>query len=211
MASPAPAPSGGKFLGLRPRTALIVAGAALAAGAGYFWWRRRSSAKAGPSSASVTASAYGIDQSGELSVIQSELESLLAAEGQEPAAVASGGSSGGSGSPGGGSPGGSGGTQADNPPPPATGGKPKPAVPSGVHATRTTRTSVTLAWTKEPNAGSYRIRVTYQGRLVRQSVTAANSATISGLTPDHTYTFHVAAVGPGGVSGETSTAVKTAR
>jgi hypothetical protein len=85
-------------------------------------------------------------------------------------------------------------------------------VPTGVHATKVTSNSVTLAWTKAAHATSYKIRVTYQSKLVHQSTTAGNSATISGLGPDHTYTFHVASVGPGGTSAETNgPAVKTSR
>lgn len=215
MASPAPAPGGGRFLGLRPRTALIIGGVALAGGVGYFWWRRRT-AKTATSSASVSASAYGVDQSGELSVIQAELEQLLSQEGQP---VASGG---GGGTPGGGGSGSGSGDGSGTGTGTGTGGKPKgsggsggpgkPAMPTGVHATKVTSTSVTLAWHKAPGATSYRIHVTYQGKRVHDSSTQGNSATVSGLTPDHTYTFHVASVGPGGTSAETNgPAVKTSR
>ena len=79
-----------------------------------------------------------------------------------------------------------------------------PAEPSGVHVTGVTSTSVSLAWNSEAAATSYRIRVTYQGNEVRQQTAYAASATVSGLTPDHTYTFHVAASNAKGTSAETN-------
>ena len=238
--SPAPAPGGGRILGMPRRTALIVLGVTVAGAAAYFLWKRhQSSASASSGAVSSTASGgYGVDYGGELSVIQSELEDLLAASGQ-PATSGSGtgtgtgGSSGGSSGPGncpggftwnpvtsqcepakgeqgtggssGGSSGGGTGTKTQT--------KPKPGTPAAVHATKTTSNAVTLAWAKAPNATSYRVRATYQGKLVgsQQSVNGT-SATISGLHPDHTYTFHVASIGPGGTSAETNgPAVKTSR
>lgn len=221
MSEAMPEPGGRRILGLRPRTALIAGGVILAAALGYFLWKRKQSSSSGAASASAsssTAGAYGVDYGGELSVIQSELEGLMAAEGQEPAA-----SGGGTGT-GGGT--GSGKIPPTYKPPVSSGGdndsggggtkttvKPKPGIPAGVHAVRTGSSAVTLAWDKAPNATSYRVRVTYQGRLVGSPhVVAGTSATISGLHPDHTYTFHVAAVGPGGTSAETGgPSVKTTR
>ncbi len=222
MSEPMPEPGGGggRILGLRPRTALIAGGVILAAARGYFLWKQKQSSSSGAASASAsssTAGAYGVDYGGELSVIQSELEGLMAAEGQEPA-TSSGGTGGGTGS---------GKIPPTYKPPVSSGGdndsgggggttttvKPKPGIPAGVHAVRTGSSAVTLAWDKAPNATSYRVRVTYQGRLVGSPhVVAGTSATISGLHPDHTYTFHVAAVGPGGTSAETGgPSVKTTR
>lgn len=100
MADQAPA-GRGTFLGLRPRTALIVAGVAVAGGVVFFWWRSRQAAKAAPPASSTGCTdssgnavpcpdASGIDMSGQLSVIQTELESLLAGEGKEPAAAGGG-------------------------------------------------------------------------------------------------------------------------
>jgi hypothetical protein len=88
---------------------------------------------------------------------------------------------------------------------------PKPAMPSGVHATKKTANSVTLSWNKDANATSYRVRVTYQDKLVGSPQTVSGtSATISGLSANRTYTMHVAAIGPGGTSAETNgPAVKT--
>lgn len=66
-------------------------------------------------------------------------------------------------------------------------------------------TSVQLMWSPVANATSYTTRVTYQGSLVGSPHTSAqNWVNITGLTPDHTYTFHVAASGPGGSSAETN-------
>lgn len=90
---------------------------------------------------------------------------------------------------------------ASAPPPPPT--KP-PAEPVNVHATAVTSTSVTLAWNASAGAASYRIRVTYQGTVVKQVTAAGTSVTVSGLTPNHTYTFHVAAVNSLGTSAETN-------
>jgi len=192
---------------------MIGGGVALAAVIGYMLWRRRQSSKtASASSASASSSttgAYGVDYGGELSVLQSELEDLLAAEGQEPPAGTGTGT-------------GTGKAPAGNPPSGTPGGgtatgtiptKAKPGIPTGVHATKTTSTAVTLAWNKAPNATSYRVRATYQGKLVGSEHTVnGTSATISGLHPDHTYTFHIAAVGSGGSSAETNgPAVKTSR
>jgi len=212
MASAVPSGGGGKILGLPRRTALIGGGVALAAIVGYLLWRRRQASKtASASSASASSSttgAYGVDYGGELSVLQSELEDLLAAEGQEPAGTATGTATGtgttttttGTGT-------------AKTSAPPSAGKPAKPGMPSGVHATKTTSTAVTLAWNKAPNATSYRVRATYQGKLVGSEHTVnGTSATVSGLHPDHTYTFHVAAAGSGGTSAETNgPAVKTSR
>ena len=221
------------------RTALIVLGVTVAGAAAYFLWKRRQSSSASSGATSSTASGgYGVDYGGELSTIQSELEDLLAAQGQGSSGSSGtgGGSSGGGGSaegpgncPGGftwnaaqgkcvpalgeqGTGAGSGGSRSGG------GGtgtqtKTKPGIPAAVHATKTTANAVTLAWAKAPNATSYRVRATYQGKLVgsQQSVNGT-SATVSGLHPDHTYTFHVAAIGPGGTSAETNgPAVKTSR
>jgi hypothetical protein len=216
MASELPegAPEGRRIFGLKPRTALIMGGVVLGGALLFFWWRsKQSSSSSGASSSSASASAYS--DAGQLDAIQAELDQLLQDRGS------------GSGSGGGTSGGGSGtGTLVDTTstdptaPAPTTGGggtgtktatkKPKPAMPAA-HETKVTPTSVTLAWDKVANATGYRIRVTYQSKLVgAPHLVAGTSATISGLAPLRTYTFHVAAIGPGGASGETNgPAVKT--
>lgn len=218
MADVSPAPSG-TILGMPRRTALIVLGVTVAGAAAYFLWKRRKSSPASSAVSSTASGGYGVDYGGELSVIQSELEDLLAASGQPSA---------GGGGAGTGSGGGSGGTgTGDNDKPPGVGAagegtvpgttgtrtKAKPGMPAAVHPTRTTASAVTLAWAKAPNATSYRVRATYQGKLVgSQQTVNGTSATVSGLHPDHTYTFHVASVGPGGTSAETNgPAVRTSR
>jgi hypothetical protein len=210
---------GRKVLGLKPRTALIGGGIVLALAIGYLLWKRSqssSTAAAATAGTADTSNGGATDYGGELSVIQSEIEDLLAAEGTEPA-----GSSGGTGTGTGGGTGGTGtgtGGGTKTVPPPAQAGPPpgkttpsKPGMPSGVRATKVTASSVTLSWNKAPNATSYRVRVTYQGKLVgSQQTVNGTSATVSGLHPDHTYTFHVASVGTGGTSAETNgPAVKT--
>jgi Fibronectin type III domain len=79
-----------------------------------------------------------------------------------------------------------------------------PGEPTGVHETSVTSTSVTLAWTAVSTATSYRIRTTYQGSVVKTETVSAASGTVSGLSPDHTYTFHVAASNSIGTSAETN-------
>jgi len=209
MADTTPAPGGGgKILGLKPRTAMIAGGAILAAAIGYMLWKRKKAAASPAVTSASASSSTGIDYGGELSVIQSELEDLLAAEGQEST---TGGGTGATGTGTGTSTSGST-TSTTTKPPSATAKTPAPAVPSGVHATKVTASSVTLAWNKAANATSYRVRVTYQGKLVSSASANGTSVTVSGLGADHTYTFHVASVGPGGTSAETNgPAVKTSR
>lgn len=79
-----------------------------------------------------------------------------------------------------------------------------PAEPRNVHVTAVTSTSVTLAWNASPGATSYRIRTTYQGKLVGEISVSSTSAVVTGLTPHHTYTFHVAASNAKGTSAETN-------
>jgi Fibronectin type III domain len=98
-------------------------------------------------------------------------------------------------------------TQSSSQPPPT---KP-PAEPTGVRATSVTPTDVTLAWHGVTGATQYRIRVTYQGKLVTEKSVTATSSTVSGLVPDHTYTFHVAASNSAGSSAEAGLSVKTPR
>lgn len=209
MSESAPEPGGGgrKILGLKPRTAALAGGGIFAVALAYLWWKRRGAAAKPTVSSSASSSTSGIDYGGELSVIQSELEDLLAAEGQGSTGTGTGTTTGGAGT---GTTGSGTGTSSGG-----TGTATKTAAPATpqAHETKVTSNSVTLAWTKVPNATSYRIRVTYQSKLVgAPHVVAGTSATISGLGADHTYTFHVAAIGPGGTSPETNgPAVKTSR
>lgn len=79
-----------------------------------------------------------------------------------------------------------------------------PPEPTGVHATAVTSTSVALAWNASSGATSYRVRTTYQGALVGEISVPGTSADLTGLKPDHTYTFHVAASNAKGTSAETN-------
>jgi hypothetical protein len=208
-------PAGGKkILGLKPKT-LIIGSVVLFGGVlGFLWWRSRqakasSSASTG-TSASASAGAYN---AATLAGLQDELEELLSQQGGSASTGTAPGGGGGSTQPGGPimtappAPG-----KTTTPPkttPPAK-KTPAPAMPAA-HETKVTATSVTIAWDKVANATSYRVRVTYQSKLVgTPHVVTGTSATISGLAPLRTYTFHVAAIGPGGTSSETNgPAVKT--
>lgn len=84
-----------------------------------------------------------------------------------------------------------------------------PTMPANVHETKKTTSSVTLAWDKVTGATRYRIRVTYaqtngQDKSVHESYATSTSVIVSGLSRNRTYTFHVAAEGPGGISPETN-------
>jgi len=217
-----PEPAGGrKILGLKPKTALIVGGVVLAAAVGWFWWKRTHSPGSSAATSSTAVTSTSTASGGQLAEIQSELDYLLAQQGA--------GSTTGSG--GGGSTTGTGVGTSSVPtttttPPPATGTTPAPApktatpapakakapgAVSGVHAVKVTPTSIGAAWDKTSGATSYRIRVTYQDKLVKQVTAKGTSVTVSGLTPDHTYGVHVAAVGPGGTGPEGDVDIKTAK
>lgn len=88
----------------------------------------------------------------------------------------------------------------------------KPAMPSNVRATHITSDGFTITWNKVTGATSYKVNVTYQGKAAKSESVSGTSATISGLTPDHTYTVHVAAVNSAGSSAQTNgPSVKTTR
>ena len=207
-------PAGGKkILGLKPKT-LIIGSVVLFGGVlGYLWWRSRQ-AKASSASTGTSASASaGAYNAATLAGLQDELEELLSQQGGSAGTGTSaggGGTSTGTGT----TPVQPGGPIKTAPPPsktPAPAKKtPAPAMPAA-HETKVAATSVTIAWDKVANATSYRVRVTYQSKLVgTPHVVTGTSAMISGLAPLRTYTFHVAAIGPGGTSSETNgPAVKT--
>lgn len=273
-------PGGGRrIMGLPPRTALIVAGVGLVGGLGYLWWRSRQAAS---QSASTTApstgctdsagnsvpcpDSSGVDQSGELSVIQTELETLASEEGNEDtgtgtttpgtgtttttvtvpkvtgmgaaqaaAAIKAAGLVPGpqasksgvvtSQTPGPGARVAKGSTvDIAVTPPKETGGKPPtsgqppvkggsaPAQPSGLQITDAGGTGFKAEWKRVTGASTYQFRITYQDKLVHSGTTPATSATVSGLQPDHSYTFHVKACNKNGCSAETNGPVgKTTR
>lgn len=183
---------------------------------GYLLYRYRSAQSAAAAGTTATDTTGTTDYSGEIATLQSEIADLQSSQAQ------AGGGAGGvtagpvSGEPGPYQPGGAGGGGGGTPPQPP--GEPppyrpgKPPIPALVRVTRTTSDSISLSWSKSPGATSYRIRLTYQGKLARQQTATGTTATVTGLTPDHTYTVHVAAVGPGGTSAETNgPAAKTKR
>jgi hypothetical protein len=254
-------------MGLKPRTALIVAGGALAAGIAFFWWRNRQSSQASQSATSSSTGctdsqgnsvpcpdSTGVDYSGELSVIQTELETLLSEEGGTTAGGGTGtttatvtvpkvtgltataavaalkavglvaGSEGKNGgtqivnsqTPGAGAKVAAGSTvdlgvaqgQLNGTPPPPAAGQ-VPGTPSGLKPSGVTAGGFTVSWGKVTGATSYRFDVTYQGKVIHSGTTASTRATLSGLTRDHTYTFHVQACGRPGCGGKAQLAVKT--
>lgn len=190
-----------------PVTWIIVLGIAVVGGAYVLY--RRSQSQAAAATTTATAAQGTTDWSGAIATLQTEIADLQSSEAQDKGDQGTGGGGTGGGTGGGGGGGGGGGTGGGV----AGGGKKgKPAMPALVRVTGTTPTSVSLRWSVSPGATSYRVRLTYQGKLAKQQASTGTSATVSGLTPDHTYTVHVAAVGPGGTSAETNgPAAKTKR
>ena len=91
----APGKGGKKILGMKPQTAAVVGAVVFAGAVGFFVWRsKKKSASSSGTSASTSAGAYGMDYAGQLSAIQSELESLM---GQGSASAGAGSGAGGSG------------------------------------------------------------------------------------------------------------------
>ncbi|MFI9383800.1 Bbp16 family capsid cement protein [Kutzneria sp. NPDC052558] len=96
---------------------------------------------------------------------------------------------------------------ATRPTPPVVGGgdTQAPSVPSGLHATAHTATSVSLAWTAATdNVGVTGYRVFANGSQVGTS--AGTSFTANGLTPSTTYSFTVTAQDAAGNTSPASTA-----
>jgi hypothetical protein len=195
-APPAAKKSGGKILGMKSSTFLIVLGGAAALGVIWYLWKQHEAAKTVTSASTVTSAETGAtDYAGELSVIQTELESLLAAQANSGTGTSTGTS-----------------TKTTT----STGTTTKtstkttaptakvPAMPANVKASKTTTTTTTLTWTASPGATSYNIRVTYQDKLVRSGTASGTSRVVNGLSPDHTYTMHVAACNSAGCSSETN-------
>jgi hypothetical protein len=91
----------------------------------------------------------------------------------------------------------------NNPTPGPTSGS-KPATPTGVTVPHTTTNSFSIAWTPTSGATSYVVYVTYQGAVLDKHTVSSASATITGLTADHTYTIHVAAQNSHGESAATN-------
>lgn len=210
---PETATTGGRILGLRPRTALITAGLALGGALAYMWWRNRQASAAASTAATSTTGctdangnavpcpdSSGVDYSGELSVIQTELESLLASQAGDTDTDTD-----------------TQGANGANPPhvPPGS-PKPKrkghaPSTPAGVTISGVTATGCHARWQRVQGATGYAYRITYQeprsgktGVVKASPTTRATSVSISGLQPDRTYTLHVKACSSEGCSPETN-------
>jgi Fibronectin type III domain len=79
-----------------------------------------------------------------------------------------------------------------------------PTMPGNVRTSNITSSGFTVAWNASSGATSYRVRVTYQSNLVWNKTVSGTSVTTGGLTSDHTYTVHVAAINSAGTSSETN-------
>lgn len=95
---------------------------------------------------------------------------------------------------------------------------PKPTTPpaavpqTSIEASNIGATGFDLDWPHMPSATSYRTRLTYQGEVIADQQTSTSACIFRQLTPDHTYTVHVAAGNSAGWSQETNgPQVKTLR
>lgn len=232
-----PRGGGKKILGMN-RTTVIIFGVVLAGAVGWFLWKRHQASTAaaapattGPANASgdcTDASGNSVpcdeDFAGQLSALQTEVESLLG-EGAGVTGAAGGGSAGGStgttGTTGGDGTADTTGATGTTPtstttttaPASPAAAAPKATVPTqvtGLHATTVTQTSIGLAWTKATRATSYQVRVTYQSNVVgTHNLGNVNSYTVTGLTRNHTYGLHVVAINSAGQAPEASISQKT--
>lgn len=182
--------SGKKILGMN-RTTVIVVGVAFAAAIGYFLWTRYKAAQAAAAPAATTATGCtdsnnnpvpcpeqtgGLDEAGELSVIQTELEGLLASQGTGTTTTTSTGTT--------------------------TGTTTKLAAPAGLKATGGKGT-VTASWSPVSGAANYQLLITGAGGTGTgtshsQTTHTGTSATVTGLKQGQ-YKVQVAAWG--GTSG----------
>lgn len=229
---PGGAPAKRKSAMSSPWTWVIVGAVALGVGA-WILIRRQSAARSSSTTDTTGTSSDQTDFSGQISTLQTEiadLQSSLAQSGGGGGGGSTGTGTGAPGTTGGGTSGGGttgsggsgsgtgsgsgsgsgtgagtgGGTGTVPPPVSVPPGAVKPGMPAGVRITKVTPTQVGLAWTKVPGATDYRVRATYQGKLAAQRTAATPAITIDGLTPDHTYTFHVAASNSAGIGPETN-------
>lgn len=208
MSSPAPESTpvskagGPKVLGM-PRQTVIIFGVALAVAVGYFLWKRRgaSAAAANPNAQkgmsgectdangnpTPCVDMAGVDYAGQLSVIQTELESIAAGQGSaaSPPATAP--------------------TGTTAPPPAATQVQQYPMVPFTAKKLNSNTIQVTFSALTSPTPapGSYTIEAwQLNGKVAaQQTITAPDttggkgSATINGLHPAWCYNVRVWANG----------------
>ncbi len=211
-----PKAPGKKYAGLT-RNQWLIAGAVGTAALVWIVWKRHKAAAAAAAGTGTAGTASSectdasgntvpcdqADTSGELSALQTELETLMAQEGQ------SGGGSGGGGVTT--VPVDTGTGPAGTPPPPAsttpvtsTGGTAtataaRAGAISNLQASGETTSSAKVSWNVAPGAtGGYSYKVDQlNGANVKQGITKATSVTVSNLHPGWTYNFGIQAL-PGG-------------
>lgn len=178
-----------------PRTAMIVGGASLAAGLAYLWWRKKQGSSPGSGSSSPTGctdssgnsvpcpDSAGVDTAGQLSVIQTELESLLAEKEDTDSDEES---------------------DADD--------KGKPGSPGSLKVTSATSSGFKASWSKPTTGGtatSYTYDIETGGKLVKSATTMGTSITATGLKKSTSYTFFIRACNHSGCSASVSATIKT--
>lgn len=217
-----PAGAGGKKILGVPRTTFFIAlGGAVVVGLAFYWWRNYQAGKqTAATNAASTTDTGNVDTSGQLSTIQTELETLLEEEGATTTAgsgqatgngggwsggYGGSGSSGGSGSGvnGNGTPSGAGSTGSTSSGSTSSGSK--PAAPSGGHVISVNNTGAHIGWNAN-GATKWSVKLTGPGKLNGFTNTVTSpQATYSGLESGHTYTATVtplSATGTPGPSGQ---------
>ena len=204
---------GKKILGVPRTTFFIALGGAVVVGLAFYWWRNYQAGKQQAQTAAASTTDTGnVDTSGQLSTIQTELETLLEEEGATTTAGSgqasgngggwsggTGGSSGsgGSGVNGNGTPTGAGSTTSSG----STTSTAKPAAPSGGHVVSSNNTGAVIAWNAN-GAAKWSVKLAGPGKLngFTNTVTVPQ-ATYSGLESGHTYTATVTPLSASGTPG----------
>lgn len=194
-----------RILGL-PRTTAIVIGAAFVGALVWFVWRRRSASGAAASTTTATSTTASTSTG---TPPYQGIPPWLAAGASTTTSTSTGTGGGTSASTGTAT------KTSTTTSTTANGTAPTSTLPppANVHATATTKTTITVAWNRVTGATAYRIRVTYQDKLVTQQFTTGpvTSAKISGLGADHTYGVHLASVSTNGIGSEGDTDIKTSK
>jgi hypothetical protein len=214
-----PTSGGKKILGVPRTTFFIALGGAVVVGLAFYWWRNYQAGKnAAQTNAASTTDTGNVDTSGQLSTIQTELETLLEEEGATTTAgsgQATGngggwsggwgsGSGGGSGSSGtgvngNGTPSGAGSTGSTSSSSSSSSGK--PAAPSGGHIISVNNTGAHIGWNAN-GATKWSVKLTGPGKLNGFTNTVTSpQATDSGLESKHTYTATVTPLSASGTPG----------
>lgn len=202
VATARPAAGGKKILGVPRNTFFIALGGAVVVGLAFYWWRNYQASKnaAASTTAASTTDTGNVDTSGQLSTIQTELETLLQEEGA-PAAAGTGQASGnggwnnggGTGSGGAGSSGGTGSSGSGSGGP--TGG------PGGGRVVKVNNNDATIAWNAN-GATSWDTRIVGPGPINGHTGhTTVPQAVYSGLSAGHNYQVFVTPHYPNGTTG----------